>query len=201
MRKYIIAFFAILFLASFAAAKVTVKTQTSSTKQKDGSIVVVDGMEDTEVNYAGVKIFVPAGTKVIISQDSEGNIIVRGMSISGVKIGGSTISSRGECTFSVQPKSLVVAVQQGTIRLTDKQGRSAAYGQGTSVSAKTGETIEGVLKTKTLSEKKKQEGTSDDEDEDEDIPEYVAEDSLNDTESQQATKDVKENKILSPSAP
>jgi hypothetical protein len=79
-------------------------------------------------------------------------------------------------------------------------GRSAAYGQGTAVSAKTGETIEGVLKTQTT-EKKKEAKSSDTEEDDENIPEFVAEELNQDTESRQATRDVKENKNLSPSAP
>ncbi len=188
MRKSIAFVFGVLFLFASAQAAVTVKQDGKTTKYKNGSVVTVNGKSDTTVTYNGVKFFVPKGVTVTLAQEN-GNVIVRGSNLTGVRVGDMTLASDGPAVFTVTPDTEVVSVRQGTLTVTAKDGSSTIATNGNSF-ATSAEALKNAQKAGSTAAAG------------EDVPEFVAADAVTDTASQQATQNVVESEeVLSPSAP
>lgn len=131
MKKVIAALFVICFVGTtLAVAAPTQQNKITNTR-------IVQASKDTTLTYNGVKVFVPAGQAIILGQNSDGSIVVRGQNLNGVKIGEGTISAQGPVVLSVQPQTNVITVNRGAdVEVTDGNGRTAALSQGASVSGK-----------------------------------------------------------------
>jgi len=180
MKKSIAFAFCALFMFSLANAKVTVKQGKKTTKYKNGSVVTLDGAADTNVNYNGVKLFIPQGVSAVISQTANGSVIVSGDDFRGVKVYNYTVQATGASSFSVSPKTQAISVRSGSLQVADKAGKTTTVNAGYSLTSKpvasaADETV---------------------------VPAFVADELAGSTVSQQATQNVAETEsTLSPSAP
>ncbi|MBP5429436.1 MAG: hypothetical protein J6Y25_00895 [Elusimicrobiaceae bacterium] len=185
---------------------------------------VIKSTQDTTLNYAGVEIFVPAGQAVVLGQDDNGSVVVRGSDMNGVRIGEASISSNGPATVSYVPQAGIVMVHSGNgVLVTDPDGRTAELSQGAAVTARdiripAGPTLESLrirvegraaVLTNTLPLQKEQKKPAKQEaqyplmDENENwIPAFVAESEIPSAAYEQAERDVLETEgVLSTSAP
>lgn len=129
-KQFILALGLLIGITTFATAGFA---QTSA---KITNTRIVQATKDTTVTYAGVKVFVPQGSTVILGQDGNGAVVVRGKNVSGVKINNATVSFPGAAVLSVNPQSNVITVNRGDqVSVTDGNGRTAVLSQGASVSA------------------------------------------------------------------
>ncbi len=185
---------------------------------------VIKSTQDTTLNYAGVEIFVPAGQAVVLGQDDNGSIVVRGSDLNGVRVGDGSISSNGPATVSYVPQAGIIMVHTGNgVLVTDPNGRTAELSQGAAVTAKdiripAGPTLDSLrirvegraaVLTNTLPLQKEQKKPAKQESQapltDEDgnwIPAFVAESEVPSAAYEQAGWDVVETEqVLSTSAP
>lgn len=182
MKRNLALVFGVLLLAATAQAAVTVEANGKTTNYNNGSAVSVTGNADTTVTYNGVKVFIPKGVKVTVKQAANGDVTVEGSNFTGVKINNATVHATGNASFSVNPNTQLITVNQGYITVTDANGKTAGVAKGATVSAKN------VLQTSANTAS-------------EEVPAFVAETAVSSTASQQATQNVYESETLSPSAP
>ncbi len=130
MKRSLALVFGALFLFGVANAAVTVQRGGTTTKYENGSTVSVNADEDTVINYNGVEIFVPAGEIVVISQSSDGSVLLSGNNMSGVTINGSSVSSTGRAVVAVSGQ--MVSVRAGSVSVNNQPVRA---GSSVSVSA------------------------------------------------------------------
>ncbi len=181
MKRNLALVFGALLLAATAQAAVTVEANGKVTNYNNGSAVSVTGNADTTVTYNGVKVFIPKGVKVTVKQAANGDVTVEGSNFAGVKINNATVNATGNASFSVNPNTQVITVNQGYITVTDANGKTAGVAKGASVSAKN--VVQGSAAAASSEE----------------VPAFVAATAVSSTASEQATQDVAET--LSPSAP
>ena len=183
MKRNIALVFGALLMVASAQAAVTVEANGKVTNYNSGSVVSATGNMDTTVTYNGVKIFIPKGVKVTVKQAANGDVTVEGSNFAGVKINNATVNATGNASFSVNPSTQVITVNQGYITVTDPNGKTAGVAKGASVSAKN------VVQASAAA-------SSADE-----VPAFVAATAVSSTVSEQATQNVYETETLSPSAP
>ena len=99
----------VLLISLFVATVAMAQASTKVTKTR-----IVQATKDTTVTYAGVKIFVPQGKTIVLGQNADGSVVLRGQDISGVKINDATVSFQGTAVLSVNPQSNVITVTRGT---------------------------------------------------------------------------------------
>ncbi len=97
---------------------------------------VVSATQNTALTYAGVNIFVPRGQTIILGQQTNGSIVIRGMYLLGVRVGDVTLFSRNAASVSYNPKRDVVTVNYGEVHVTDRTGNTVLVTSGQSVSAR-----------------------------------------------------------------
>ena len=170
---------------------------------------IVQATKDTTVTYAGVKIFVPQGKTVILGQNENGSVVLRGQNVSGVKINNATVSFPGTAVLSINPQNNVVLVSRGEqVSITDGNGRTAVLSQGASVSTldvrvaglaaenpqvtgKTQKTTK-AKGTKTSTQTKVAQPSQEGTDTVTELPAFVAQSVISSSASEQAAQDVKE---------
>lgn len=165
-----------LFLFGMAHANILVTQNGKTTQYKNGSTIKVNAPIETTVHYNNVKVTVPAGTAVEISQAKNGDIIVKGKNLSDVKVGDLSVTSNGTATFTINAKTAGITVNKGTLFVKDAAGRFLPVKQGDSFDPQSA----AVANT----------------------PAFVNEAVLNEnTVSQQAVGNITEEEVLSPSSP
>ena len=98
---------------------------------------IVQAAQDTTLHYGGVKVFVPKGQTIILGQNPNGSIVLRGQNLKGVKVADASITAPGAAVLAVNPQNSVITLSKGSnIQVTDVNGRTAEVSQGASVSAK-----------------------------------------------------------------
>ena len=162
---------------------------------------VVQATQNTALNYGGVNVFIPRGQTVILGQQSDSSVVVRGHQLLGIKLGGATLFSRGPASVSFNPTSHIITVNYGDVHITDTLGNTTLVSRGMSVSAKD---VRKEIKIRKKAPRKKHVDYLDDE---QTLPtdEFVNERILG-ASYRQATQDLQETlayeeETLSPSAP
>ncbi len=157
---------------------------------------VVSAVKATTITYQGAKIFIPAGTTLMLGTYEDGSIVIRGMHIDGVKVDNGTIIAKGPVVLSVHPATQVITVTRGEdVKVLDTNGRMAALSAGASISLADIRTT--VAPVEEVTDSKRQEAVEYD-----DLPAFVADTQTDSVASEQATQDVIETEeVLSPSAP
>ena len=103
MKK--IAMFAGIILFSMSAfAQVKVAHEGKITTYEKGSTINIVTKDVAEVYYDGVLFSIPKGKKVIMSQNKEGNILISGDNLNGVKVLGQTLRSERPATYVIDLK-------------------------------------------------------------------------------------------------
>ncbi len=156
---------------------------------------IVSAAKATTITYQGTKIFIPAGTTLLLGTYEDGSIVIRGMNIDGVKVDNGTIIAKGPVLLSVQPQTQVITVTRGNdVKILDTNGRMAALSAGASVSLADIRTTVAPVEIATVVQP--QEAVADE------LPAFVADTQTDSVVSEQATQDVIETEeVLSPSAP
>ncbi len=206
MKKIAVCIIGLLCLgATFVAAQTANKTTNTR---------ILQATKDTTITYAGVKVFVPAGQTVVLGQVSDGNVILRGQNLKGVKVGEGTLSANGPVLLTVTPDTQVIRVVQGNnVQVTDGNGRIATISAGAAVSAKdiradVGSMLPATVVTVVAEEEviaKPQKATvkqpvaTDQESVELEVPAFVAATSASEASTEQAVQNVEDT--LSPSTP
>ena len=183
MRKITALMFAFLMLVTVASAQQANASAKKATMSE--TAITTDGQADTEIEYNGILISIPKGVKATVARDSQGNIIVSGSDLNGVRIDGDTINSTGRTTLSINTTTKVMTVREGNnVTVTNAEGQTYSLRPGQS-------TAQAVAAAKPAQPAAKAEPETT-------VPAFV----LPSTESaanQQAAQNVEET--LSPSAP
>ena len=160
-------------------------------------------IQDTTVNFAGAKIFVPKGQTIILGQRDNGAVLLRGRDLQGIKLDDATLSTKGNTVMSYYPSSHIAFLHRGkAMTITDSFGNSATVGQDGAIS-----TQNANINSNTVAQLKEQakeetvevaEGIGNTME----LPAFVAATATSPAAFEQATQDVEEmEKTLSPSAP
>ena len=100
MKK--IAIIAALVMFSMTAfAQVKVAKDGKITTYEKGSTINISSKDVAEVYYDGVLITIPKGKKVVINQNKEGDILISGDNLNGVKVLGQTLRSETPATYVI----------------------------------------------------------------------------------------------------
>ena len=185
MKKLVVAV-GVLFLVSTLHAVVVVKQNVTEKRYASDASIVVDGSADTTVDYNGITVFIPKGTKAVLSPAVNKGLIITGNNMKGVQVYGMTLSSAGRASITVNRNSETISVRSGSVQAQNKAGQVATIARGTVVSANNIAALSSVNPGANAVVS---------------IDSFVA-DSLADTNAQQASRNVKEEQeVLSPSAP
>ena len=184
-----------LFTFSAVQAAVIVKQGGREVRYASNANITVEGTEDTVVDYNGVSVFVPKGTKVVLSPSVNNSVVVTGSNMQGVKVYGLTLSSTGRSAVVVNPNSRTVSVRTGTVQVQDAAGQVATVTRGNVVSAASIAAAAASARAQAASKHTAATETFTA------AESFVANDFSN-VNTQQATQNVEEEKeVLSPSAP
>jgi len=133
----------IVFCTTFTVAK-----PTSHKTDKLKHTRTVQAQKDTEITYAGINIFVPAGQTVSLGRNKTKDVVISADEMNGIKVGPATLTSKEPAVIAVQPKQNSFTILEGNnVQLVDANGHMAKLSQGASVS---GEDIRGTLEEPTL---------------------------------------------------
>lgn len=130
MKRIVTVMFTFLLLAVFSNSAITLTKGDKEVQIDKNAVVSTDGTEETVVNYNGFKITVPAGVKLVVRQDENGNIILNGANMAGVKLSNLTVSSEGLASVVVNPNTNTINVQEGNIQITNASGKTSAMRAG-----------------------------------------------------------------------
>lgn len=164
---------------------------------------LIQATQDTTVNFAGSKVFVPKGQTIILGQRSNGAIVIRGRNLQGVKLDNAAISTQGNTVVSYYPSSNVAFLNRGeTMTITDALGRTATVDQSgaiatndAAVNSNTVEAIQEQAKAEAAQAAAELGDVTE-------LPAFVASTETSSAASEQASQNVEETeKTLSPSAP
>lgn len=133
-RKLIVAVCA-LFAFTAANAIVTVKQGNQSVRYPSKSVVTIKGTADTVVDYDGTEIFVPKGTVAVLSPAWNGSVMFTSNSLKGVKVAGLTLDASAPSCVIVNQDSENVTARIGSVRVTDKNGKSVVVNRGQMISS------------------------------------------------------------------
>lgn len=183
MRKITALMFAFLMLVTFASAQKTNAAAEKATEPETS--ITTDGQKETWVEYNDIIITIPKGVKATVTRDVQGNIIVSGSDLNGVKIDGETVNSNGRTALSINPSTKVITVREGNnVTVTNANGQTYSLRPGQS-------TAQAVAAAKPAQPAAKAEPAVN-------VPAFVLP-STESAASQQAAQNVEET--LSPSAP
>lgn len=130
MKRIVTVMFTFLLLAVFSNAAITLTKGGKEVQIDKNAVVSTDGAEETVVNYNGFKITVPAGVKLVVRQDENGNIILNGANMAGVKLSNLIVGSEGVASVVVNPNTNTINVQEGNIQITNASGKTSAMRAG-----------------------------------------------------------------------
>ncbi len=131
MRKITALMFAFLMLVTFASAQKTNAAAEKATEPETS--ITTDGQKETWVEYNGIIITIPKGVKAAVTRDVQGNIIVSGSDLNGVKIDGETVNSNGRTALSINPSTKVITVREGNnVTVTNANGQTYSLRPGQS---------------------------------------------------------------------
>ena len=123
--------FAFLMLVTFASAQKTNAAAEKATEPETS--ITTDGQKETWVEYNGIIITIPKGVKATVTRDVQGNIIVSGSDLNGVKIDGETVNSNGRTALSINPSTKVITVREGNnVTVTNANGQTYSLRPGQS---------------------------------------------------------------------
>lgn len=125
MKKIVSVMFAFLLLAAISNAAITVTKGGKQVKMQKNAVIATDGEEETVINYNGFKVKVPAGVKLVVRQDDEGNLVFNGNNLAGVKLSNLTVNSNGAAALTVNPNTNTINVQEGVIQITSATGNTS----------------------------------------------------------------------------
>ncbi len=223
MNKKLVLTVCALLAFSAANAVVTVKQGDKIIRYADNAAVTVDGSADAEVDYNGVRVFVPKGSRVVLSPAANDSVMITGH-VQGVQVYGLALISAGRSSIVVNPASQTIAVRMGTVQVQNQvTGQTTRVSDGQMIAAtNTAQTTPSqsatatpaASKTETAkpSETAKADSTASDtaatdtssidvaNDGFTTVDSFVANDFSN-VNTQQAVQNVEEEETLSPSAP
>lgn len=101
-------------MPAFAQVKVA-QNGTITTYDKGATINIVT-KDVAEVYYDGVLFTIPKGKRVIMSQNKEGNILITGDNLNGVRVLGQTLRSEKPATYVIDLKRNTIL--RAPVRLT-----------------------------------------------------------------------------------
>ena len=131
MRKITALMFAFLMLVTFASAQKTNAAAEKATEPETS--ITTDGQKETWVEYNDIIITIPKGVKATVTRDVQGNIIVSGSDLNGVKIDGETVNSNGRTALSINPSTKVITVREGNnVTVTNANGQTYSLRPGQS---------------------------------------------------------------------
>lgn len=164
---------------------------------------LVQAQQNTNVDFAGVRFFIPKGQTVILGQRDNGSIILRGRDLKDIKIYGASLSTQGNSVLSIYPSSRVAFLHRGeTMTVIDPLGHTSTVSVDGAIS-----TQDATINSNTvaqLKEQAKEESAQVNQalGEDAELPAFVAATATSETATEQADQNVEETeKTLSPSAP
>ncbi|MBQ4493683.1 MAG: hypothetical protein II972_03680 [Elusimicrobiaceae bacterium] len=135
MKKIAILAAIVLFsVPAFAQVKVAHEGQV--TTYEKGSTINIATKDVAEVYYDGVLFTIPKGKRVKMSQNKDGNILISGDNLSGIRVLGQTLRSEKPATYVIDlkrntvvraPVQLTTAKQENTKQnINDVQNPDAA---------------------------------------------------------------------------
>ena len=164
---------------------------------------LVQAVQDTTVNFAGSKFFVPKGQTVIFGQRENGAIVIRGRNLQNIKLDDATLSTKGNTVLSYYPSSDIAFLHRGeSMTVTDAFDHTATILQEGAIS-----TDNATINSNTIAELKEQAKeeaalVAAELGETIEVPAFVAATDPTSAATEQATQNVEETeKTLSPSAP
>lgn len=134
MKKLVMLAAIVLFtMPAFAQVKVA-QNGTITTYDKGATINIVT-KDVAEVYYDGVLFTIPKGKRVIMSQNKEGNILITGDNLNGVRVLGQTLRSEKPATYVIDLKrnTILRAPVKLTASKEDANKDLQTYGQETIV--------------------------------------------------------------------
>ena len=187
MKKLVLVVSALFFFSALHAA-IVVKENGKATTYAADAAVAIEGTADAKVNYNGISIFVPKGTKVVLVPSATNGVIITGNNIKGVQVYGMTLNASGRASVAVNSSRQTIVVRSGKLQVTNQAGQVATISRGTVASANNISTLNKSTQAAAAVAPVAVDG-------------FVANDFSN-VNTQQATQNVEEEKeVLSPSAP
>ncbi|WP_424244592.1 hypothetical protein Dip510_001848 [Elusimicrobium posterum] len=141
--KKIQAFLVAVLFAVTANAAITV-TESGQTKSY-ASKAVISAKYDSIVNYNGVSIFVPKGSKVELEEVTENGVkvlSVKGKDFKNITVGGLAVNANGKGAFVLRTNPASITVKEGNVTATPAtaaQMQQAAAGRSTASQTQTQE--------------------------------------------------------------
>ncbi len=162
---------------------------------------LIQAKQDSTINFAGSKIFVPKGQTLILGQRDNGAILVRGRNLKDIKFDDASLSTQGNTVLSYYPSSHIVFLHRGeSMTVTDSFGNTATVGQNGAISTKNA-----TINSNTVDELKEQAQIETAQVAEElgdaamEVPAFVAATATSPAAFEQAAQNVEDT--LSPSAP
>ncbi len=132
MKKITSVMFAFLAFSVLSNAAITVEKGGKIETINDNAVVSTDGLEATTINYNGLKITVPQGVKLSVSE-VDGKIVINGDNFSGVKVSNLTFNSNGNTAISVNTANNTIKVNNGeNVTITNVNGVTSSIKAGQS---------------------------------------------------------------------
>ena len=125
MKKIVSVMFAFLLLAAISNAAITVTKGGKQVKMQKNAVISTDGSEETVINYNCFKVKVPAGVKLVVREDADGNLVFNGNDLAGVKLSNLTVNSTGATAIKVNPTTNTIDVTEGVIQITSATGNTS----------------------------------------------------------------------------
>lgn len=120
----------VLFVFTVANAEVTIKQGDKVVRYANNVTVTIDSTEDTVVDYNGVDVFVPKGTKVTLTPAANNTVAVIGSGMQNVRVYGLTLNASGRSAMVVNPADKTLAVREGTVQVKSPDGQTATAAAG-----------------------------------------------------------------------
>ena len=161
---------------------------------------LVQATQNTTVDFASVKIFVPKGQTVILGQRENGSIVVRGRDLKGVKLNDATLSSQGNTVLSYYPSSNIAFLHRGDwMTISDPFGHTATVEQDGAISTQNATINSNTVATLKEQAKAETQQVAQELGDTMQLPDFVAATASSPDAYEQATQNVEDT--LSPSAP
>jgi uncharacterized cupin superfamily protein len=188
MIKKLVLAACVLFVFSVANAAVIVNENGKVSTYASDAVVTIEGTENAKVDYNGINIFVPKGTKVVLVPSASNGVIITANNMKGVQVYGMTLNASGHASIVINRSRETIVVRSGKLQVTNQAGQVATISRGTVASANNISTLNKSTQAAAAVAPVAVDG-------------FVANDFSN-VNTQQATQNVEEEKeVLSPSAP
>lgn len=198
MKKIVVAVcMAVLLGSTFAVAA------PGFAGKKISNSKLVYATQNTTVDMAGAKIFVPKGQTIILGQRENGSIVVRGRNLQGIKLNNATLSTKGNTVLSYYPSSNIAFLHRGeAMTITDPLGNTATVANEGAISTKNANVNSNTVKELKEQAKVETAQVAEELGEEMELPAFVAATVTSQAAAEQATQNVEETEqTLSPSTP